>query len=91
MLMCSGVVQGVEFELQLPPKSPLMAQPPADHRMGAAALLHYTWGSIFKDKNQNNTEVWKFDKRFFTGQDVALKVCSRRQPRSCLLLIVSVQ
>jgi hypothetical protein len=51
-----------------------MAQPPADHVRGAAALLHYTWGSIFRDRNANDSEVWKFDKRCYTAKDVALKV-----------------
>lgn len=74
-------MQGVQLELHEPPKSPLMAQPPADHRIGAGALLHYTWGSIFVDKARNNSEVWKFDKRFFTAPEVALKVraCWSRQ------------
>ena len=51
-----------------------MAQPPADHRIGDAALLHYTWGSIFQDTKHNQTEVWKFDKRFYTAHVAALKV-----------------
>ena len=52
-----------------------MVQPPADTSIGAAALCHYTWGSIFHDRLQNDTEVWKFDKRFFTARGLALKVC----------------
>lgn len=69
-----AVVQKVDLQLKLPPRSPLMVQPPADHSIGAAALLHYTWGSIFKDTHANNAEVWKFDKRFYTDKAVALKV-----------------
>jgi hypothetical protein len=31
-------------------------------------------GSIVKDDYNNNTEVWKFDKRFYTDPKIALKV-----------------
>lgn len=68
------MVQKVELQLKLPPRSPLMVQPPADHSIGVAALLHYTWASIFKDTHAGGAEVWKFDKRFFTDPAHALKV-----------------
>jgi hypothetical protein len=68
-------VQRVVLDLKLPPLSPLMAQPPADHQIGNASLLHYTWGSIFKDTLNNDTQVWAFDKRFYTDKKYALKVC----------------
>ncbi len=58
---------------RLPPDSRLMAQPPADHRLGAAAIYHYTWGSIFKEDGK---EVWRFDKRDYTKAEEALKVSS---------------
>lgn len=51
-----------------------MVQPPADSQLGDAALCHYTWGAIFKDTLQEDKEVWKFDKRFYTAQSDALKV-----------------
>jgi hypothetical protein len=35
-------------------------------------------GSIIKDDLNNNTEVWKFDKRFYTDPKVALKVSAKR-------------
>eukprot|EP00892_Ulva_mutabilis_P001996 jgi/Ulvmu1/11798/UM080_0009.1 len=70
----------VDLQLKLPPRSPLMVQPPADHSIGAAALLHYTWGSIFKDTRAGGAEVWKFDKRFFTDKAVALKVPQLEEP-----------
>jgi hypothetical protein len=78
-------IQGIKLEGKLPPESKLMVQPPADHSLGKAALCHYTWGSIFKDKNDGDREVWKFDKRFYTAQDVALKVSikSRCMPSCC--------
>lgn len=66
--------QDVALDLKMPPASPLMVQPPADHKLGEAALCHYTWGAIFKDTLQNDTEVWKFDKRFYTAKETALKV-----------------
>lgn len=73
-------MQGVRLEGKLPPESPLMVQPPADHSLGAAALCHYTWGSIFKDSSQGDLEVWKFDKRFYTSPADALKVRRSRHP-----------
>jgi hydroxyproline O-arabinosyltransferase len=51
-----------------------MVQPPADAELGQAALCHYTWGAIFKDTLQQDKEVWKFDKRFYTAKADALKV-----------------
>jgi hypothetical protein len=78
------IVQEVELDVQMPPSSPLMVQPPADHKLGEAAMCHYTWGSIFKDTLQNNTEVWKFDKRFYTSKEVALQVRSDR-PWGCIV------
>ena len=54
-------LKGVKLQLDLPPKSTLMVQPPADHRMGEAPIMHYTWGSIIS--NSSGEEVWRFDKR----------------------------
>jgi hypothetical protein len=81
-------LQGVKLVSKLPPESQLMVQPPADHSLGMAALCHYTWGSIFKDKNDSNREVWKFDKRFFTSQTDALKVSISPQHISAVLHVV---
>ena len=67
-----GVLQGVKFDLQLPPKCKLIAQPPADLAEGDAAMLHYTWGSIWKD--DAGKEVWSFDKRFYTDAKLELEV-----------------
>ncbi len=65
-------VQGVKFDLQLPPKQKLIAQPPADQAIGDAAMFHYTWGTIWKDAS--GSEVWKFDKRFYTDANLELQV-----------------
>jgi hypothetical protein len=54
-------LQGVKLQLDLPPQSTLMVQPPADHKMGEAPIMHYTWGSIIS--NSSGDEVWRFDKR----------------------------
>ena len=35
-------------------------------------MFHYTWGCIVK--NGKGEEVWKFDKRFYTEYNDALKV-----------------
>ena len=66
-------LQGIPLQLALPPESPLIAQPPHDSRMGAAAMLHYTWGSIFTHPS-NKSEVWKFDKRFYTEPSIQINV-----------------
>ncbi|KAG7674404.1 hypothetical protein Ndes2526B_g05130 [Nannochloris sp. 'desiccata'] len=57
-------LENVTLDLQLPPNSPLMIQPPADHGMGDAAIMHYTWSSIISDKD--GKEVWRFEKREYT-------------------------
>lgn len=56
---------------QGPPTTPLISQPPHDHNLNNATMYHYTWGSIFKEGDQ---EIWKFDKRFYTDAKDALKV-----------------
>ncbi|GFH19914.1 uncharacterized protein HaLaN_16946 [Haematococcus lacustris] len=58
---------------QGPGPSPLIAQPPHDTLRLNATMYHYTWGSIFKNAS-TGAEIWKFDKRFYTAADDALKV-----------------
>jgi hypothetical protein len=53
-----------------PPKSPLIAQPPADHSIGNAAMFHYTWGAIYNDSTHT---VWRWEKRDFTRPTDGLK------------------
>lgn len=48
------------------PGNPLVAQLPADDEPGDAAMLHYTWGTIFKDAAGG--KVWEFDKRAYTDE-----------------------
>ncbi len=67
-----GRPQNVKFDLQLPPVSKLISQPPADSAIGNAAMYHYTWGTIWS--NEAGKEVWKFDKRFYTDADLEIKV-----------------
>ena len=62
-----------------------MIQPPADHRLGEAVFMHYTWGSIF---NEGGKEIWRFDKRDFYDPKHethvrALPQPSPAQPNSC--------
>ena len=68
----------MKFDLQLPPKCKLIAQPPADLAEGDAAMLHYTWGSIWKD--DAGKEVWSFDKRFYTDAKLELEVTAASGP-----------
>lgn len=70
-------MQGVKFELKLPPVCKLIVQPPADMVVGDAAMFHYTWGSIW---SVNGTKVWSFDKRFYTDADLELKVRTNPKP-----------
>lgn len=69
------LVAGVEHAIAGAPRSPLMAQPPADDagakdaETGAfsfeAFLLHYTWGPEIYDAREN--KLWVFDKRAYGG------------------------
>eukprot|EP00887_Chlorella_sp_A99_P004360 scaffold15.g4360.t1 len=59
-------LERIKLDLQLPPKNKLVIQPPADHSMGEASQMHYTWGSIFKAPN--GSDVWSFDKRAYTDK-----------------------
>lgn len=66
------MAQNVKFNMKLPPACPLIVQPPADVVSGDAAMFHYTWGSIWK--SANGTQVWAFDKRFYTDAKFELEV-----------------
>ena len=70
--MIRGWLQGVKLDLVKPPDSPLMAQPPADHTQGNAALMHYTWGTLVEE--MDGTKVWIFDKREYTAPEIERKV-----------------
>ena len=48
------------------PGNELVAQLPADEAPGSAAMLHYTWGTVFKDAG--GAKVWEFDKRVYTEE-----------------------
>jgi hypothetical protein len=61
----------LEFELPPVPFQKLMIQPPADIMIGQASVMHYTWGSIIS--NKDDKEVWRFDKREYSGAWDSLK------------------
>jgi hydroxyproline O-arabinosyltransferase len=61
----------VKYDIAMAPASVLISQPPHDHALGAAALFHYTWGTIYK---QAGREIWKFDKRFYTAPEHAARL-----------------
>lgn len=65
-----AALQGVKFDLHLPPASKLISQPPADSHLGEAAMFHYTWGTVWSD--ETGKEVWKFDKRFYTDANLEI-------------------
>jgi hypothetical protein len=64
-------INNVSIVHEAPPQSRLLSQPPHDLEPGRAAIYHYTWGSIYK---QGEQEVWRFDKRDYTAEADALKV-----------------
>ena len=49
-------------------------------------MYHYTWGVIVKDKT--GTEIWKFDKRFYTDAKDALLVGPIPQAQPCRPILV---
>ena len=55
----------MQYELPPVPFQKLVIQPPADISIGQASLMHYTWGSIIKDRD--GEVVWEFDKRSYRG------------------------
>lgn len=67
-----AALQGVKFDLKLPPAQQLITQPPADDDLGDAAMFHYTWGTIWK--STDGQVVWKFDKREYTDAKLELEV-----------------
>jgi len=61
----AALAVGVEHVVAPTPQTPLMAQPPADEKIGDAFLLHYTWGpEIYDGKDE---KLWVFDKRSYGG------------------------
>ena len=72
---CQSNLQKIDVELQYPPNSSFMCQPPADSVQGNAALAHYTWGTLVEE-GQTRKEVYLFDKRKLVAHDDALKVQS---------------
>lgn len=62
---------GVQLTHEAPPKSKLLSQPPHDASMGDAAILHYTWGTLYQ---KDGKEFWRFDKRDWTAKQHELKV-----------------
>lgn len=63
-----------------PPNSPLIVQPPADHKWGNAAMAHYTWGAIYHKAKNFSEVVFTWEKRDFTAAEVALKVPKLKLP-----------
>ena len=46
--------------VQDPGETIMIAQPPADAKMGRASMYHYTWGAEYF---KNGAKVWSWDKR----------------------------
>ena len=64
--LSSGVLSHAHVLARAQPGNELVAQLPADEAPGAAAMLHYTWGTVFK--NAGGAKVWEFDKRVYTEE-----------------------
>jgi len=58
----ASAMAGVKYQMDPVPNNFLMVQPPADEALGKAAICHYTWGTILKDKSTGK-ELWRWDKR----------------------------
>ncbi|KAG2438731.1 hypothetical protein HXX76_005276 [Chlamydomonas incerta] len=70
-------LRNVSLTTESPPHSHLIAQPPHDLVIGDAAMLHYTWGTLyFEDKK----EIWRWEKRDYTTREVALKIPLLKEP-----------
>jgi len=54
--------------------STLIAQPPADDKLGNAAMYHYTWGVNLLDPSDGFKTVWSWDKRAYTAAQHSFKV-----------------
>lgn len=65
-------LQGIKLDLAQPPLNRLITQPPADANLGQAAMLHYTWGTVFQ--NSSGAKIWEFDKRVYTDQSMVITV-----------------
>ncbi|KAL3161193.1 hypothetical protein ABBQ38_009560 [Trebouxia sp. C0009 RCD-2024] len=63
-------LQGIKLDLAQPPLNRLITQPPADANLGQAAMLHYTWGTVFQ--NSSGAKIWEFDKRVYTDQSMVI-------------------
>jgi hypothetical protein len=61
----------VQLVHALPPNSTLISQPPHNWELGKAAMLHYTWGTLFF---KDDKEVWRFEKRDWTAKEHERKV-----------------
>ena len=68
----AAALQGIHLNLAQPPLNRLITQPPADANLGQAAMLHYTWGSVFQ--NSSGGKIWEFDKRAFTDASIVTTV-----------------
>lgn len=64
----------VQLVHALPPNSTLISQPPHNWELGEAAMLHYTWGTLFF---KDDKEVWRFEKRDWTAKEHERKVITR--------------
>ena len=56
----AAAIIGVKHVVQDPGETIMIAQPPADAKMGRASMYHYTWGAEYF---RNGEKVWSWDKR----------------------------
>ncbi|PNH02423.1 hypothetical protein TSOC_011595 [Tetrabaena socialis] len=70
-------LRNVTLVTESPPHSRLIAQPPHDLQLGDAAMLHYTWGTLYFE---NKKEIWRWEKRDYTSREQMLKLPMLRMP-----------
>lgn len=70
---------GLDVDLTPPGSNELISQLPIDQGLGKAHAFHYTQCTIYKTI-EGDKDVWKYDKRFYTAPEVALKVPLIEEP-----------
>jgi hypothetical protein len=70
---------GLDVDLTPPGSNELIAQLPMEKGLGHAHAFHYTQCTIYQTLVEGD-DVWKYDKRFYTSAEVALKVPLIEEP-----------
>ena len=65
----------IDIEVQPPATTVLISQPPASDSFLEASMVHYTWGcEVLSTPGDNDSVVWRWDKRRYTGAEESFNV-----------------